>query len=477
MPNLQQLKLTQQNQTENSGSIRDHWEEAADARFKRPQPTELPAIRKIKQIGDSLSSPCSSTVSLPRVIVDSSCILNSKPCQHVQQMSVSELERQKSQDPFIHDEQSYDNAVSGGKISFIQGGDLQIDVSLKIPKSKIIPPQKSYNWKKIYAVAGLTLLTLPLTYIAYRTGQFHSAAGYAVNIFEKTFNQTTFDSTFGPFALDIGLPVVRSGCYSASLLLSARKALQGIAALGLKIIPGTQNLRRKASDAFKRHLIRDLTLIAGLMSFGYLLEGVESDLNLYFQGKEISKMFFHQLANTPTWSEFFTKLFSVFRGTKETIQTGTALAIQEPVKGISSDFISKISKKFKLMTQTGLYSMKKLRFTPLKSYHFLERNCEIPLSHLGIVEAHECSALTQFFKNFSCKLADLKACYNQEGCLVKHTNDYSTVVCNFVKTFFEDPTKFAKDYLLSRYIEFRNKINNSQLVRIYNFINSIFGRA
>ena len=348
-------------------------------------------------------------------------------------------------------------------------------ISSSLDSMSCLPPSS----KKAYIVAALVLLSVPLVYHAYTDIEYTPVIDKINQLFAIATSKETFDTVIGPFVENVGLPLIRSGCYVTAMFLGTQKVAQALAALGLKFIPGARSLENKINEAFKRHLVRDVCLVIGLLGTGLLLEGLESDLNIYLQQLEINEKPLTHLFNG-NFMEFLTGMrTALFDSDKSVVN------LVDELQNTDSEifpYIKNYLNKLEPIAKTAIYSMKRMRLTPLESHSILELKFGLPLRRFGITKNPEFSAITNFFHeiNLSKMTTDIKNCLTTEclnekkNLVLQALNSAYDTSAQFMESPFENTKRIVADYtseMINRTLAWQLyvKVNN-----IKNYASSLF---
>ena len=300
-------------------------------------------------------------------------------------------------------------------------------------------------------MAILALLSIPLVYHAYRGIDYAPIIDKINQLFAIATSKEKLDTVIGPFAENIGLPLIRSGCYVTAMFLGTQKVAQALTNLRLKFIPGVRPLENKINEAFKRHFIRDVCLIIGLLGTGLLIERMESDLNIYLQQLEINEKPLKHLSNG-NFTEFLIGMRSaLFNSDKSVVNSVYEM---QNTKSEVSYYSNIYLNKLKPIVDTSIYSIKRMRLTPLESHSILELKLGLPLDSLGITKNPEFSAITHFFHeiNLNKMTTDIKnwltiECINRNKNYVFHAfNSTYNASAKFMESPFENTRRFVADY-------------------------------
>ena len=317
--------------------------------------------------------------------------------------------------------------------------------SLEIPNEYLTAQSESAPYSSLTKVCALGILTLLSISTAYYGATITDFTDYTpfINKMNKLFaekiNKESFDNLIGPVASIVGLPFIRSGCYVSAMSLAAQKVAQGITSIVLSFIPKAKSLEKRVCEAFNRHLARDICLIIGLIGTGILIEGVESDLNLYLQ-----KLAFNQSQN------IVDDMQNVYVDESQSL-------------GATPSPIEEYFKTLELLTTTGIYSMKRMRLTPLESRTAFEMQFENFLILLGLSKEREQSLLTKFFYEIDFtkssqdikKSLTLKSLSEKAIVVLKTLNSTFAASVKFMEAPFENTRSYLNGHVIKRLLAWK----------------------
>jgi hypothetical protein len=443
--------------------------------------TELPQAHKVKRIAVAIFSSAFFMITIPTLAIGIICLLNSKSYKQSKEIYLASRNQAQILPPPIVPEtdeslivdqplqeeiepptpapadnanQPIPNPPVPGNTDVPSCEDSNEcedpNENEEVPQLSEVNPKSYPSWRKAGALASLVLIGIPLAYSAYTNS---SLVMDKVNqLFAQIMSKETFDTVIGPFAENVGLPLIRSGCYVSAMALGVKKVAQGVAALGLKCIPGQTALEIKVNNAFKNHLARDVCLIIGLLGTGLLVEDLESDLNIYLQQLEISKRPLTHLLNGD-FTEFYHRIREAFYGADQLVVNASANEAQKITSSMlpmGGEYLTRLQP----LVNAALHSMKRFRITPLSSHAILELKFGLPLRRLGITQDPDMSPITKFFTDLDLnKIAmDVKDCLTidclneKTASLVRTVNSLYEKSVHFLASPIENTKNYAADY-------------------------------
>ena len=357
--------------------------------------TLLPAASIIHRICIGVLLTVCCPITIPMSIIGTICVLTSTSYQQektrnssLETPSDSALKVEVEQTPNVEisilpdaskeveeaeiEEVSFNNRLEESKDGLILESEEQelSDELIVLPEQEL----KHSTWKKTSLLGGTLLLGASFLYFA--EPQHYESLGLKC---ADIFNKSNFDSLIAPFAVQLGLPLIRSTCYVSALFLGTRKTVEGISSLAYRIFSRKQPSEVREISAFQNHLLRDSLLVLGLIGAGLWVEGVESDLNLYLQRLEMDKSFLSQIIQG-NYSEGLLRKASSYLPFENIPYDSESDGVEEL---FASPFFQE---QVKPLIYTAIYSLQKMRLTPLKTHSSIELAWGAPLSGLGFAE-------------------------------------------------------------------------------------------